>query len=144
MKARNGKIKLDPNERRIGNFVIRDEVDHIKVMDIGQIFTHRASKRTPVGAFLKEAFDDLSDGQTHDGIAKWLSVIFTVFSTIPDVEFLVDVFNASKACMERHPEAYGMPATAGTEDENAEVETEMKEMTEFEDGLKKMPDDPEK
>ena len=142
MKVRIGKIKLDPNERRVGNFVLRDEESHVKVMDINQIFTHRASKRTPVGAFLKHAFDDLADGQTHDGIARWLAVIFTVFSTIPDVEFLSGVFDASKACMERHPEAYGMPATAGTDAENEQAETEMKEMAEFEEGVKNLPDEP--
>lgn len=140
MKVRNGKLRLDPNEKRVGNFVLRDEAAHVKVMDINQVFTHRASKRTPVGLFLKDAFDALDDGQTHDGISKWLAVIFTVFSTIPDVEFLSDVFDASRACMERHPEAYGMPVEAGTDEENAEAEAEMKEMAEFEEDLKKMTD----
>jgi len=124
-----GRIKLDANERRIGNFVLRDERTHIKFSDINQVFTHRAHKGTPVGMFLAGCFDD---AEKHKGLANWLAVIFAAFSTVPDVEFLTAVYEASKACMERHPEAYGMPASAGTEEENARVEREMKEMQEFE------------
>lgn len=138
---KDNKIRLDKNERRIGNFIVRNEEHHVKVMDIGQIFTHRADKRTPAGQFLAQCYDSLAaDESTGRGLGNWLAVIFTAFSVVPDVQWLEEVTTASEACMKRHPEAYGMPADPGTDDENAEAEAELKEVMEFEEGIKKMPD----
>ena len=138
---KNNKLRLDKNERRIGNFVIKNEENHVKVMDVGQIFTHRADKRTPVGQFLEQCYDGLiSNESTGKGLGNWLAVIFTAFSVVPDVEWLEAVMSASEACMKRHPEAYGYPADA-TEQEDARALEEVKGMTEFEEKVKQMPDD---
>ena len=140
MRIRNGKLKLDANEKRIGNFIIRDENEHVKVSDLNQVFTHRADKRTPIGLFLKQCYDKLgTDESTGKGLGNWLAVIFTAFSVVPDVEWLEAVMTASEACMKRHPEAYGYPADA-TEQEDAAAAQEVKEMTEFEEKVKQMPD----
>ena len=134
--TKDNRLKLDSNERRIGNFVIRDEESHMKVMDINQIFTHRASKRTPVGAFLKGSYDALAkDEITGIGLKNWLSAIFTVFSVVPDKEFLENVVEQSKACMLRHPDAYGLTPD-GTDAEHDEAAKEVKEMVEFEEEVK--------
>ena len=141
MRIRNGKLKLDANEKRIGNFIVRDENEHVKVSDLNQLFTHRTSKRTPVGMFLKQCFDGLaSDESTGKGLGNWLAVIFTAFSVVPDVEWLEAVMAASEACMKRHPEAYGYPAGEPTEQEDAAAAQEVKEMMEFEEKVKQMPD----
>lgn len=141
MRIKNGKVKLDPNEKRVGNFVIKDESEHVKVMDLGGVFTHRASKRTPVGLFLKGAFDDLSDRQAHEGLANWFAVLFTLFSVVPDPEFLSAAFEAARSCIERHPEAYGEVASPGDDAENARVEDEMREMMQFEQEIKTLSDE---
>lgn len=141
MRLRDGKVRLDRCERRIGNFVIRDEETHVKVMDINQVFTHRASKRTPVGAFLKACFDSLdTEESTGKGLGNWLAVIFTAFSVVPDVEWLTAVMEASEACMRRHPEAYGLQPGDGTDGENEEAAREVREMAEFEDEVGGIPD----
>lgn len=140
---KDNKLRLDKNERRIGNFVIRNEENYVKVMDINQVFTHRAEKRVPVGMFLAQCYDALErDESTGRGLGNWLAVIFTAFSVVPDAQWLEEVMKASADCMERHPEAYGMPATAGTDAENEQVEAEMKEMAEFEEVVKNLPDEP--
>ena len=142
MRIKNGKVKLDACERRVGNFIIRDENEHVKVSDLNQLFTHRASKRTPIGMFLKQCFDALaSDESTGKGLGNWLAVIFTAFSVVPDPEWLTDVYSASEACMKRHPEAYGYPAGEPTEEEDAAAVQEVKEMMEFEEQVKQMPDE---
>lgn len=141
MRIRNGKLKLDANEKRIGNFIIRDENEHVKVSDLNQVFTHRADKRTPIGLFLKQCYDKLgTDESTGKGLGNWLAVIFTAFSVVPDPEWLTEVYNASESCMKRHPEAYGYPADA-TEHEDAAAAQEVKEMMEFEEQVKQMPDE---
>lgn len=133
-------LKLARNERRVGNFVIKDEENHIKVMDIGSLFTHRVSKGTPIGTYLKLAYDDLSKGGKGIGLGNWIAVIFSAFSTVPDLEFLTSLYDASKACIERHPEVYGYPKEVPTDEEDARALEEVKGMTEFEEKVKQMPD----
>ena len=141
---KDNKLRLDRNERRVGNFVIRDEAEHVKVMDINQIFTHRASKRTPVGLFLKQTFDALeSDESTGRGLGNWLAVIFTAFSVVPDIEWLNAVMEASEACMKRHPEAYGESKLDGTDEEHDAAAQEVKEMMQFEEEVRNLPDAPD-
>lgn len=134
-------LKLARNERRVGNFVIKDEENHIKVMDIGSLFTHRASKSTLIGQYLKLAYDDLVKGGEGVGIRNWIAVIFSAFSTVPDQEFLTNVYNESKACIERHPEVYGYPKERPSDDEDARIIEEERELKEFEEKVKQMPDE---
>ena len=133
-------LKLARNERRVGNFVIKDEENHIKVMDIGSLFTHRVSKGTPIGQFLKLAYDDLSKGGKGIGLGNWIAVIFLAFSTVPDLEFLTSITDASKACIERHPGVYGYPKERPSDEEDARIIEEERELKEFEEKVKQMPD----
>lgn len=140
MKIKNGKIKLEPGEKRIGNFVIKDEKEHMKLFDINQVFTHRARKDVPIGMFLEDAYKTLDDEKVKNGLGNWIAVIFTAFSVVPDMKFLEEVYAASEACMKRQPEAYGMTPD-GTDAENDEAAKEVKEMMEFEQEVKNLPDD---
>lgn len=144
MKIKNDKLKLDPGERRLGNFIIKDEPHHVKVMDINQIFTHRADKRTPVGLFLSSCYEAMtSDESTGKGLQNWMAVMFTAFSVVPDIEFLETVMKASTDCMERHPEAYGESKLDGTDEEHDAAAQEVKEMMQFEEEVKNLPDTPD-
>lgn len=141
---KDNKVKLARNERRLGNFVVKDETEHVKIMDIGQLFTHRASKNTPAGMFLKQCYDALTkDESTGRGLSNWIACLFTVFSVIPDVEFMEKIIDASRECMERHPEAYGYPATQPTDEEDARIIQEEKELRDFEERVKNTPDETE-
>lgn len=138
---KDNKLKLDKNERRVGNFIVRNDETHMKVTDINQVFSHRADKRTPVGMFIEECYLALTkDESTGKGLANWLAVIFTAFSVIPDVDFLNQVMEASTKCMERHPEAYGLPDQNITDEEDAKIIQEERELAEFEEQVKQMPD----
>ena len=52
MKTKNGKIKLEKGDIRVGNFVLSVEEQHIKVQDLNKYFTLRFHKRMPVGIWL--------------------------------------------------------------------------------------------
>lgn len=137
-------LKLAKNERRLGNFVIKDEDNHVKVMDINQIFTHRASKSTPIGQYLKISYDALASGESDGrGLKNWLTVIFTAFSTIPDLTFLENVFKECEGCMMRHPEVYGSPKEPVSDERDAEIIQEEKELVQFEEEVRALPDVPE-
>ena len=139
MRIRNGKLKLDKSEKRIGNFVIKNEESHMKVFVINSVFTHRADKRVPVGMFLSQCFDALdADESTGKGLGNWLAVIFTAFSVVPDVEWLNAVMEASEACMKRHPEAYGMKSGEPTDEDDERALHEVEGMKEFEDKVKEI------
>lgn len=138
MKVLKDKIKLDANEQRVGNFVIRDEESHMKVMDINSLFTHRAAKGVPVGMFLKQLYDGIKGGGSDgNGLHNWLAVIFAVFSCIPDQEYLENIFKETEACMKRHPDCYGVKLD-GTDEEDAAAVREVKEMMDFEGEVNEM------
>ena len=141
MKVKNGKIKLEPGEKRIGNFVIKDEKEHMKLFDINQVFTHRARKDVPVGMFLEDAYKTLDDEKVKNGIGNWIAVIFTAFSVVPDMKFLEEVYAASEACMKRQPEAYGLPKQDISDEEDAKVIEEERELSDFEKEVKNLPDE---
>lgn len=140
---RDNTIKLDANEKRVGNFVVRLEKEHVKVSDINNVFSHRANVTTPVGQFIAGCYAALeTDESTGKGLANWLAVIFTAFSVVPDIQFLEEVMKASTDCMERHPEAYGLPKQDVSDEKDAEIIQEERELTEFEDEVRQMPDKP--
>lgn len=142
MKVTNGTLKLAANEKRLGNFVVKLEKDHVKLFDINSVFTHRADRRTPVGQFLEMAYRDMKKSEElQRGIGNWFAVLFTVFSVVPDMEFMEEVYKASEACMKRHPEAYGASAEQPTDEEDAEIIREVKEMKEFEEDVRNMPEE---
>lgn len=142
MRVKNGKLKLDAGEKRVGNFVVKDEATHMKVMDINQVFTHRADKRTPIGQFLSQCFEVLgTDESTGKGLGNWLAVVFTAFSAVPDVQFLEEVMKASTDCMERHPEAYGAPAEPVSDEEDQKIIEEERDLAQFVEDVKNMPDE---
>lgn len=143
MKIKNGKAKLEAGEIRIGNYFIKEEKEHMKVMDLNSIFSFRINKNIPVGIFLSQAVEEIRKGdESHKkGIANWVAVLWTTMATVPDLEFLEAVYLCAEDCMKRHPEAYGMKGGEATEEEQTKAEEEYKEMMDFEEELKKLPDD---
>ena len=141
MKVRNGKLKLDPNEKRIGNFVIKSDGDYMKVCDINKVYIYSASASVPAGMFLKQAYDNLSDEGTGKGLGNYIAVLWTFLSTIPDIDFMTGVYKLCEECMNRHPEAYGYLDKNMTEDGDADVIQEMREMQQFEEDVKNLPED---
>lgn len=140
--TKDNKIRLDRDERRIGNFIVKNEKEHIKLSDINQTFTHRVAKRTAIGMFLEQSFDALaSDESTGKGLANYIAVLWAVSCAVPDVEFLETVFKASEDCIGRHPEAYGVTETDPTPERDDEIVREQRELKEFEEEVKQMPDD---
>lgn len=134
-------LKLSKNERRLGNFVIKNEENHVKIFDINEIFTYRARKNTAIGKFLEMFYEGINDDSMSKGLKNYISVMFAVFSAVPDMEFLDDVYKASVSCMERHPDAYGYPKEKPTEKQDDAALEEVKGMTEFEEEVRKLSDE---
>lgn len=134
--TKQNRVKLERGEKRIGNFILKREGSHMKVSDINEVFTHRVRRDVPIGMFLEDAYNELSEENTMRGIGNYFAFLWAVSSVVPDVQFLQDAFKVSEECMKRHPEAYGMPSVEVSDGEDQEIIREEKELKEFEEELK--------
>lgn len=130
---KDGQIKLDAGEKRVGNFIIKEETAHIKIQDINGIVTHRVEKSMAIGQFLKVIYDKFErDDAIRNTLENYVAFLYSISCVIPDVEFLKASYESTKECIERHPELYGQPAVPQTDEADAEALRAIKEEKEFE------------
>jgi len=138
-----GGIKLARNEKRIGksNFFLKDEGTHMKIFDISQVATHRTLKDTPLGSYLHLCYQQMSDDIVCRSLQNYVAVLWTVCCVVPDGDFMTDVYNASEACLKRHPEVYGELPGDVSDEEDAEIIAEGRDLQEFGEKLSRIPGD---
>lgn len=105
MKTKNGKIKLEKGDIRVGNFVLSIEDQHIKVQDLNKFFTLRINKRMPIGILLDSLIKRGDEGR--DSIKTYIAVLWSVLSVAPDNEYMQDLIKAAQDGLARHPDWYG-------------------------------------
>lgn len=126
--TKDGKIKLEKGEVRIGNFFFRDEGEneHIRVTDLNSCFTIRVLKRMPLGIWLDNMIDlskvDVNGGNT---LKTWAAVMWSLLSVVPDDEFVKEIIRSTEDALNRHPEWYGYDKNGDDE----EAIQDMKEMS---------------
>ena len=135
-----GEVRLAKNERRIGNFLIKNEENHMKLTDLGGVMSFRALKRMPIGVWLYNLYQR-KDNAADDTIKVFVSTIWSALSVVPDDEYIQHLLTGAKACLERHKEWYGEKDV--TDEEDAKIIQEEKELHEFIEKVKEMPDDAE-
>lgn len=138
MKIRkNGTIKLESNEFRFGNFVIRREPGHMCIFDIGSMVFFRVSRDFIVGKLLEIMYGEAENGGPTRTLENYTAMIYTIASTVPDVDFMKGISVLCGECMSRHADLYGVKKDA-TEAEDAEAVKEVREMKEFEEEVKRV------
>lgn len=138
MKVRkNGTVKLESGEVRIGNFFVKDEGTHIRLQDLNSVFSHRVDKRMPVGIWLANMLEQKSEPGHIESIRTYIAATWSLFSVVPDNDFITEVIRVADECMNRHPDWYGIKADA-TPEEDAEAIREVREMKQFEEDVKKV------
>ena len=116
MKIKNGKIKLEKNDIRIGNFVLSVEEQHIKVQDLNKFFTLRFNKRMPVGIWLDNMANMArADENAVDSLKTYIAVIWSVLTVVPDSEYVQALVDDAQEGLKRHPEWYGKKKEDGQE-----------------------------
>lgn len=126
--TKDGKIKLEKGEVRIGNFFFRDEGEneHIRVTDLNSCFTIRVLKRMPLGIWLDNMIDlskvDVNGGNT---LKTWAAVMWSLLSVVPDDEFVRVLIKSTEEALNRHPDWYGYDKDA----DDDEAIQDMKEMS---------------
>ena len=130
--TKSGKAKLEKGEIRVGNFFIKEEESHIKVQDLNSVFSHRVDKRMPIGIWLSNMLSLGDGGMTS--IKTYIAAMWSLFSVVPDNEFIDDVLKTAHSCLDRHKDWYNVRERTEKDDEKA-IE-EVRGMTEFEEAVK--------
>ena len=136
-KTNSGEVRLAQNERRIGNYFIKDYEKSISLSDLGGVMMFRVSKSMPIGIWLHNLYernDEAAIGSIHAYVATFWSVL----SVVPDDQYLQVLLGGAKDCLERHKDWYGIKDADDSED--AHVIEEERELAEFVEKVKEVPD----
>ena len=141
VSKKTGKVKLEANEVRVGNFFVKCEEEHIKLTDLNGVFSFRAHRNVPIGIWLENIWSRAmnADEGAINTLKTYIATMWSVFSVAPDDEYISDALQMANAALNRHPEWYGVKKDV-TEEEDAEAIEEVKEMKEFEEEIKNMPE----
>lgn len=141
--AKTGKVKLEENEIRIGNFFVKKESQHIKLQDLNGVFSFRAHRRMAVGIWLENMWDRAKGGDESglNTLKTFIATMWSVYSVVPDDEYVKDALDMAHAAFDRHPEWYGMKKDA-TDAEHDAAAAEVREVAEFEGDVRKMDEKP--
>lgn len=131
--TKEGKVKLERDEIRVGNFFFKLEPEHIKVQDLNSLMTFRVGRRRAIGIWLENTLKLKEDG--HETLRVYAATIWTFLCMVPDNEAIKGIVELTKAAIERHPDWYGYKPS-DDDKENADAAQEVKEMAEFEESVK--------
>ena len=130
--TKDGRLKLTKDERRIGNFVWKNEAEHIKICDINSALTHRVSKHLNIGRMLEMALKEKQDNY----LANYAAMTWLYSNIVTDEQFFMDIDKACVACVNRHKEFYGIKEDI-TPEQDKEILEESKEVYDAIEELKK-------
>ena len=130
--GKDGKLKLSKDERQIGNFIYKNEPEHIKICDINSQMTHRVGKHLNIGRFLEMGLKEKDD----NSLTNYATLLWLFSNILPDVEFVKDINKACTDCVNRHKEFYGIKEDIAPE-EDKEILQETKDTYDAIEELKK-------
>lgn len=130
--GKDGKLKLSKDERQIGNFVWKNEENHIKICDINSAMTHRISKDLNIGRMMETALKDRQD----NWLGNYAAMVWLFSNIVTDEQFFLDIDKACVDCVNRHKKFYGIKEDIIKEQDD-EILQEAKETYEAIEELKK-------
>lgn len=130
--GKDGKLKLSKDERQIGNFIWKNEAEHIKICDINSAMTHRVAKHLNIGRMLEMALKEKKDQY----LANYAAMTWLFSNIVTDEQFFLDIDKACVDCVNRHKEFYGIKEDI-TSEQDKEILEEARETYEAIEELKK-------
>lgn len=135
-----GEVVLSKNEWRIGNFVIKDEENHVKIVTANApaklpLWSIRYRKDAAISAFILLCAEHLHNKNYADRLHNWLSVMYNATSIIPDIEenLLVEINTACDKCFAKTKHFYGVQDL--TDEEDAKILAEEREKVELKEDI---------
>ena len=129
--GKDGKLKLSKDERQIGNFIWKNEPEHIKICDINSQVTHRVSKSLNIGRMLEMALKE----KKEQYLANYAAMTWLFSNIVTDEQFFLDIDKACVDCVNRHKEFYGIKEDI-TPERDKEILQEVQETYEAIEELK--------
>lgn len=129
--GKDGKLKLSKDERQIGNFIYKDEPEHIKICDINSAMTHRVAKHLNIGRMLEMALKEKQD----NWLGNYAAMVWIFSNIVTDEQFFLDIDKACVDCVNRHKDFYGIKEDI-TPEADKEILQEIKETIEAIEELK--------
>ena len=114
MKATKDGIKLAKNEYRVGNFIYKNEENHIKIFDINTALTHRVATHLNIGRMLEIAIKEKRENYLHN----YASMVWLFSNIVTDEQFFLDIDKACVDCVNRHKEFYGIKEDIAPKEDN--------------------------
>ena len=129
---KDGKVVLTGIDYQVGNFVFSNYAESVGFCDINKGIEVKISKRFLIGEMLQQAIE----GKNENFLHNYSGVVYYLLGIVPDGEYLETAFKAASECMKRHPELYPHQEKISDE-EDANIIREEKELSEFEDQVRK-------
>lgn len=137
MKIKDGKIKLDKRDVRVGNFIFTREPEHIKVQDISGMVSCRYHMGGLKWKYLNLL---LEESQKNFKFLQNEAVLMSNFLlVVPDMEFYEEVNKAIIDCINRHPNFYDIKEDI-SQKEDDKILTEEKTLYEAMEEVKEKTD----
>lgn len=133
-----GTIRLASNERRVANYIIKNDETQMKVCDINRTFHFSLSKRMPSGIWLHNAY--LLGDKGADSVKTYVATLFSVLSPAPDDGYIQDLITAARETLSRHPDWYGASEVPEEGKSDEDIIREERELAEFVEKVKDVPD----
>ena len=142
MGIRRNKVKPGKNGLQLGNFVIREEDMHVKVIDVSGVHSHRVGNWTTKGAEMVMLLEGARNGdeKMRDILQNYCVVMYNLMCCVVDGELLKDVNDATMACIGRNGGMFGQKSDIG-KDEDDEILEQVKAVAEVEEKLKEEAED---
>ena len=123
---RKGKIILQKGDYRVGNFVLHEENNFIKVMAISGIVSWKVIADSAIGQMLTMAIRDKLD--------NWLGIYcamnFSQLMVVPDQKYFEEHAKLINDQTLKHPEFYGKLAEELSKEEDDKIVEEERELHE--------------
>ena len=141
VSKKTGKVKLEANEVRVGNFFVCREENHMKIQDLNGVFHVRVMRQVAIGIWLENMWSRAVNGDEGaiNTLKTYIATMWSVYSVVPDDGFITDALRSAKDSLGRHPEWYGIKADV-TAEEDADALEEMEGVSEFEGDVKQVLD----
>lgn len=143
MKTKNGKVKLERRDLRLGNFVFTDEKGAISLSDIGGLMKIRLNEELTSAKIIKIFMESAKGGDesASNALAAYATVMYNLISSSPfhrtqedGFNFLVELNNLVVRCVNVNKDLYGLKEDISLEEDNEIVE-DLKGVNEFEEKI---------
>lgn len=141
---KDGRIKLDKLDMRVGNFVVRLEPERIRFCDIGNLAVHSIDRRTAKGEVMTMLYQQAREDENSKTLLQnYCAVMFNTLLTVPfNTEqedgfiYMAELQKLNEECIRRGKAVYGVEDEPSEDKEKEDIQA-VKDTLEAEEDARK-------